>query len=418
MNRSLFAFLTANVASGRPVPPSQALGLDGSLARLVDQNRALQEQLAIDREVMARALKQQERDQTVQASLIREAQRQAARANLLATTLDDLIRTFTDADPSASRWSGKRFRSLYVREQQLDDWRALLPASESRRAWRTDLISRGEHNRKVQEAQDTADYARKRTDHLLSVEQQHSAELKLRASAEHQLREVTAERDELRREIATAKVEAQRLAEALASANSRSTTHWGAQNAYHRRWRGTVTEARRQAARADAAEALAEAQVSAVAVHRTQIADLTRTLADVQRSAARTSVPLADYLNQARKRHRQIAALEEELRVAHSQLAVAPPMDQSGQLTQDRVHPTTASQVSAPLTMEQPAAIRDGLVQYPRVQVTYQAELVAQVDVWGRRRVGWTDSGQQTPGYVRVGSLPDHATVTVLGSGQ
>jgi hypothetical protein len=390
----------ANVASGRYVSPSEALTLDNSLNRLADQNRALQTQLATDREVMTRALAQQERDQAVQASLIKEAKRQDQRANLLASTLDDVLRTFTDASPEA--WYGKQLRSWYVKEQQLDDWRALLPASKNRSGWRTDLMSRSQYDREVQKARDNADYAQKRSNHLVSVGDQHAMELRLRAAAEQKLRDVTAERDQFAVRLSDVQPERERTANALSGANRRAQAAWEECERAERRAESTIAEARRQKARADAAEARAGAAETAAAKAATQIADLTRELADTKRRGSLTSVSLAEYLFQMGQARRVIAELESALQEARSQPATGQPLGKYWPYSEIR----TAG------------ALRSTPHPGDRVQVTYQAELVTEVDVWGRRRVRWTDDGQQTPGYVRAGSLPTHATVTALDGPQ
>ncbi|WP_034090406.1 hypothetical protein [Streptacidiphilus albus] len=430
MNRDLFAFLTANTASGRFVTPSQALALDSSLDRLTGQNRALQEQLATDREVMARALKQQERDQAVHGSIIKEAQRQDRRANLLATALDDVLRTFTDAKPDA--WYGKQLRSWYVKEQQLDDWRALLPASKNRSGWRTDLMARSQYDREVQKARDSADYAQKRSNHLVDVGEQHATELLLRAQAEQQLRAVTAERDQLAARLRDIQPERERSAEALGRAYRRAQAAGEERERAERRAESTIAEARRQAVRADAAEARAEA-------------------AEAQRQPSPTSIPLIEHLTQFSQTHQRIAGLEAELFQARRELAARRPLDESWPHAPQHVHPAPEPQVSTPPLVDQPDALRRGVVRFPdlsplcntpfpafdlvrngerpvitqrapragdRVQLTYEAELVAQVDTWGRRRVRWSDGEQQVPAYVRVGSLPAHATVTVLDGGR
>lgn len=307
MNRDLLSFITANVASRRYVSPSQALELDNSLDRLADQNRALQQQLATDREVMARALRQQERDQSVQGSLIKEAQRQDARANLLATTLDDVLRTFTDAKPDT--WSGKMIRSWYVKEQQLDDWRALLPASKNRSGWRTDLMARSQYDREVQKARDNADYAHKRSNHLVDVGQQHATELRLRAAAEQQLRDVTAERDRLAARLEDVQPERERSANALSTAYRRAQAADELRERAERRAESTITEARRQTARADAekkraddARALADRFHSGWALMRDELygerrcsINLEAALAEVRRELAATQQRLASH---------------------------------------------------------------------------------------------------------------------------
>jgi len=417
VNRNLRAFLTANVAAGRPVSPSEALSLDSSLDRLTTQNRALQEQLATDREVMTRALKQQEHDQAVKASLIKEAQRQDRRANLLATALDDVLREFTDAESSIYSWSGKRLRSGFVREQQLDDWHALLPASKTRHKWRTDLISRSQHIREVRKAQANADYAHKRSTHLLGVEEQHAAELRLRAAAEQQLRDVTQERDTLAARVKELTPEHQRLSDRMAQligAHGRQTQSIrDARDEFERRWRSTIAEAQRQAARADTAMAYVEAQAVAATTDRAQIADLTRALAETRRRASPTSVSLAEYLLQMGQARRYIADLEKTLQETRQQLAVCRPLGQPGPPVPRHVHSAANQQVSTLPAVDYPTAYGDGVVR-----VTYVAELLDQLDASGRRRVRWADSDEHTPAYVRTGSLPDHATVTALDGGR
>ena len=326
MNPNLLAFIRANVAGGRPLSPSQALAADDTLNSHRTQTRSLQQQLASHREVLQAAVQQHDRDQAVKTSLIKEAQRQAQRASVLASALDDVLDCFTLPDGT---WGYPTLRPYQVTRKRLASWQALVPATQTRRNW-TQLVPRSQHDHEIQEARDSANSARKRSDHLLDIERQHADELRLRAQAEQKLREVTAERDALRKELSAATAEQERLTRASAHANNRSTNHWNARNNYQDRWTGAVAEARRQAARADAAE-------------------------------------------------HALANLQEARRTANAQRAPRPGS---------------------------------------RVQVTYEAEHVAQVDIWGRRRVRWTDSDQQVPAYVAVGSLPAHATVTVLDGGR